>query len=87
MVARKRTGVAELDAFADRVWEERKALPFTPRWYSEEFGKGKLPGIISRLVAKRILRGYPTLVEASGKPVAQFEHTMSLDENGLVVLT
>jgi methionyl aminopeptidase len=87
MVARRRTGVSELDAFADHVWAERKTLPFTPRWYSAEFGKSKLPGIVSKLVAKRILRGYPTLVEASGKPVAQFEHTMSLDENGLVVLT
>jgi len=33
------------------------------------------------------LRAYPTLVEASGSPVAQFEHTMALDEVGLVVLT
>lgn len=87
MVARKKTGIAELDVFADRVWSERKTLPFTPRWYSTEFGKNNLPGIITRLLAKRILRGYPTLVEASGKPVAQFEHTMSLDESGLVVLT
>jgi len=87
IVARRRTGVSELDAFADHVWAERKTLPFTPRWYSAEFGKAKLPGIINKLIAKRVLRGYPTLVEASGKPVAQFEHTMSLDENGLVVLT
>jgi methionyl aminopeptidase len=87
LVARKKTGARDLDAFADRVWEERKSLPFTPRWYSEEFGKSRVQGIVSKLVAKRILRGYPTLVEASGSPVAQFEHTMSLDENGIVVLT
>ncbi len=87
MVARKKTGVSELDAFADRIWSERKTLPFTPRWYTAEFGKGRLPGLVSKLLAKRILRGYPTLVEASGKPVAQFEHTMSLSEDGLVVLT
>ena len=31
IVARKKTGTAELDAFAERVWEERKTLPFTPR--------------------------------------------------------
>jgi len=86
MVARKKTGVLELDAFAARVWEERKTLPFTPRWYSAEFGKSRVQGIVSRLVAKRILRGYPTLVEASGSPVAQFEHTMSLDEGGLLVV-
>ena len=86
VVARKKTGTPELDAFADRVWGERKTLPFTPRWYSSEFGKNRLLGIVDRLVAKRILRAYPTLVEASGSPVAQFEHTMALDESGLTVL-
>jgi len=87
IVARRKTGASELDAFADRIWDERRTLPFTPRWYLSEFGKGKIPGIITRLVAKRVLRAYPTLVEASGKPVAQFEHTMALDEDGLVILT
>jgi methionine aminopeptidase len=33
------------------------------------------------------VRGYPTLVEASGAPVAQFEHTMKLEGNSLVILT
>ena len=87
VVARKKTGAPELDAFAERVWGERKTLPFTPRWYSAEYGKAKLDAIIGKLVAKKVLRAYPTLVEASGKPVAQFEHTMALDETGLVLLT
>ncbi len=87
IAARKKTGVAELDAFSEKVWAERKGLPFTPRWYSGEFGREKLRGIIDRLVAKKVLRAYPTLVEASGSPVAQFEHTMALEEGGLVVLT
>ena len=87
IVVRKKTGTPELDAFADMVWAERKTLPFTPRWYSAEFGKEKVFGFINRLVAKRVVRAYPTLVEASGKPVAQFEHTMALDDEGLVVLT
>ena len=87
LVARKRTGTPELDAFADRIWDERKTLPFTPRWYAAEYGKGKLGPIIDRLVAKRVMRAYPTLVEASGAPVAQFEHTMALDDGGVVLLT
>jgi methionyl aminopeptidase len=87
LVARKKTGFADLDAFAERVWAERKTLPFTPRWYSSEYPREKLYGIVNRLVAKKIVRAYPTLVEASGNPVAQFEHTMALDEGGLVVLT
>jgi methionyl aminopeptidase len=87
LVARKKTGAPDLDAFADRVWAERKSLPFTPQWYSAEIGREKIQQIVSRLVAKKVLRAYPTLVEASGNPVAQFEHTMALDEEGLVVLT
>jgi len=87
MVARRRTGVPELDGFADRVWAERKTLPFTPQWYSAELGKEKVNAIITKLIGKKILRAYPVLVEASGRPVAQFEHTMALDESGLVVLT
>lgn len=87
LVARKRTGAPDVDSFADRVWNERKTLPFTPRWYSQEFGKGKVKAMLQKLVARRVARAYPTLVEASGNPVAQFEHTMALTEEGLVVLT
>lgn len=87
LVVRKRTGITELDRFADRVWEERKTLPFTPRWYSQELGRGKVKPILQKLCAKRVARVYPALVEASGSPVAQFEHTMALAEDGLVVLT
>lgn len=87
VTARKKVGSSELDAFAEKVWTERKTLPFSPRWYSAEYGREKLNGIITKLVAKKILRAYPTLVEASGNPVAQFEHTMALDESGLVLLT
>ncbi|MDG6942390.1 MAG: type II methionyl aminopeptidase [Nitrososphaerota archaeon] len=87
IVSRKKTGDHELDAFADRIWAERKTLPFTPRWYTAELGTRSVSRMVERLVAKKIVRAYPTLVEASGSPVAQFEHTMALDEGGLVVLT
>jgi methionyl aminopeptidase len=87
LVVRKKTGDAELDRFAARVWDDRKTLPFTPRWYSREFGRSRVSEILKKLVSKRVMRAYPTLVEASGSPVAQFEHTMALDDGGLVVLT
>lgn len=87
LVARRKTGTPDLDGFAERIWAERKTLPFTPQWYSKEYRGEKLRDIVNRLVAKKIVRAYPTLVEASGSPVAQFEHTMALDEEGLVVLT
>jgi methionyl aminopeptidase len=87
LVARKKTGLGDADALVEHIWNERKTLPFTVRWYSEEFGAQRVKAAISRLMAKRVVRAYPTLVEASGNPVAQFEHTMALDEGGLRVLT
>jgi len=86
LLARKTTGVKDLDEFASRVWGERKTLPFTPRWYVPVYGRERLDRIIKELMRRRLMRGYPTLVEASMKPVAQFEHTMAFD-GGLVVLT
>lgn len=87
IAAHRKTGNRGMDAFAERVWADRQTLPFTPRWYSKEFGKEKLQGIMKDLVKRRVMRSYPTLVEASRKPVAQFEHTMALAEEGLIVLT
>ena len=87
VVARKRTGDAELDAFVEAVWAERKTLPFTPRWYTGNRSPQEVDEILRKLVAKRVVKAYPTLVEASGSPVAQVEHTMALDAGGLVVLT
>ncbi len=87
LIMRKRTGVKELDDLVDRVWNARKSLPFTPRWFAKEFGRDRLPKLLAELERRRMARGYPTLVEASNSPVAQFEHTMKLEGNSLVILT
>ena len=87
LIMRKRTGVKELDALVDHIWNARKSLPFTPRWFSKDFGRERLPKLLAELESRRIVRGYPTLVEASNAPVAQFEHTMKLEGNSLVILT
>jgi methionyl aminopeptidase len=87
IAVRRKTGIQELDAFAERIWGDRRTLPFTPKWYSKDYGRDRPQRIIKELVKRRILHSYPTLVEASRKPVAQFEHTMALDETGLIVLT
>jgi len=87
IAVRRKTGVPELDSFAERVWSDRRTLPFTPKWYSKEYGKEKLQRVVMELVKRRLMHSYPTLVEASKSPVAQFEHTMALDEAGLTILT
>jgi methionyl aminopeptidase len=87
LIMRKRTGVNELDALVDHVWNLRKSLPFTPRWFTKDFGRERLPKLLAELERRRMVRGYPTLVEASDAPVAQFEHTMKLEGSSLVILT
>jgi methionyl aminopeptidase len=87
LIMRKRTGVKELDDLVDRIWNQRKSLPFTPRWFTNDFGRERLPKLLAELEKRRMVRGYPTLVEASGAPVAQFEHTMKLEGSSLVILT
>jgi methionyl aminopeptidase len=87
VLGRRRTGNKELDDFVNHVWEMRRTLPFTPRWFLEEYGPDELRSILLELIKVKVVRSYPTLVEASGNPVAQFEHTMTFDDGSLVVLT
>ena len=87
LIMRKRTGAKELDDLVDHIWNLRKSLPFTPRWLTKDFGRERLPKLLGELERRRMVRGYPTLVEASNAPVAQFEHTMKLEGNSLVILT
>jgi len=84
---RRKTGAKELDELMDMIWDARKTLPFTPRWYSGRYKEGRLLTLLKELEKRRLVHSYATLIEASGKPVAQFEHTMALDEKGLVILT
>lgn len=87
LIVRKRTGNKELDDLMDRIWNERKTLPFSPRWFNQGYKEGRLILLLKELEKRRLVHSYATLVEASGKPVAQFEHTMTIEDGGLVILT
>jgi methionyl aminopeptidase len=87
LVARKNTKDAELNRFLDTVWDKCKSLPFTIRWFQEDFPKNKLKQIVGRLVNMRLVRSYPVLVEAKKCPVAQAEHTVAVTSTGFIVLT
>ena len=88
LIIRKKTGNREMDDLLDRVWDSRKTLPFTPRWFDEYYKEGRLMQLLKELERRRLVRSYPILVEASGRPVAQFEHTMTYGDDGnIVVLT
>ena len=87
IIARKRTGSKDLDELLEMIWSRRKSLPFTPRWFGKEFEVGKLVRHLKELEARHLVRAYPTLVEQSRRPVAQFEHTIALEKDGAVILT
>ncbi|HKT22697.1 MAG TPA: M24 family metallopeptidase, partial [Nitrososphaerales archaeon] len=47
LVARKKSGTKDLDAFADMIWDERRTLPFTPQWYASEYPEGRVYDIVN----------------------------------------
>lgn len=87
LLTRKKTGDKRLDSFADIIWETRRTLPFSPRWYWNQYPKEELRKMLDRLVKMKVLRAYPDLIEAKGGFVAQFEHTIVPTSAGAVVLT
>jgi methionyl aminopeptidase len=86
LIIRKKTGDKELDDLLERLWDSRKTLPFSPRWFDEYYKDDRLMRLLKELERRRLVRSYPILVEATGKPVAQFEHTLSLDDDGKVTV-
>ena len=87
LVSRKNTKDQELNRFLEAVWAKCRSLPFTPRWFQEEFGKQKLAEIISKLMKVKLVRSYPVLVEAKKCPVSQAEHTVVVTQTGFEIIT
>ena len=87
IASRRRTGKAELDKFLDKVWNKRKTLPFALRWFTPEYSKQELEGMIGQLLKVRAVHSYPELVEANGTPIAQAENTVALTSAGPQILT
>ena len=68
------------------IWNRYKSLPFASRWIYSEFGANGLDGL-SELAKMGVIHEYPILVEVDGAPVAQFEHTVYIDQDGAVLIT
>jgi len=61
-------------------------LPFASRWIHNSWRGGDF-STFEELVSCRCVAGYPVLVEASGQPIAQAEHTILVTGSGCRVLT
>jgi len=63
-----------------------RGLPFASRWIHNSWGEGDFSAF-AELVRSHCIAGYPVLVEVTGQPIAQAEHTVLITENGCNVLT
>ncbi len=64
-----------------------RTLPFAERWLQNVVPQEHHDEAFRELLKAKTLMQYPIFVEASGKTVAQAEHTVLIVENGCVVLT
>ncbi|MGQ9530639.1 MAG: type II methionyl aminopeptidase [Candidatus Bathycorpusculaceae bacterium] len=69
------------------VEENFRTLPFAERWVKNVIPKEQHQKAFKELLTSKSIMGYPVFIEASGKPVAQAEHTVLVVEDGCVVLT
>jgi methionyl aminopeptidase len=68
------------------IKENYNTLPFCSRWIHAEFGTRGLLSL-KQIEQAGLLHHYPQLIESSGKPVAQAEHTVLLTENDKIITT
>lgn len=70
------------------IYNERRTLPFTPRWYIPEVkDQESIYRYIDALRRSKCLVEYPVLVEKEKGIVAQFEHTFVLTRKDVIVIT
>lgn len=62
-------------------------LPFASRWLQNTFSRETAKKALLDLIRNKCISAYPVLVEATGNPVAQSEHTVLVNRDGCTVLT
>ena len=66
---------------------EYRTLPFCSRWILKRFPGPEGQNTFSDLLTSRCIMSYPQLIEKSGGPVAQAEHTVVVQKDGCQVTT
>jgi methionyl aminopeptidase len=64
-----------------------RTLPFSERWLEGCVPASHHSAAFSELLSSKSLMAYPVFIEASGKPVAQAEHTVVITKEGCHVST
>jgi len=71
----------------DYIFKNFQTLPFTERWLQKVVPPDRYKQAFTELLSSKALMSYPVFVEASGKTVAQAEHTVLVTKEGCRVLT
>ena len=74
-----------VDELAVKIWNERRGLPFTPRWYLHNYSNAKQ--LVNEMVKRKIAMKYPVLAEINNSYVAQFEHTILVTKEKPLIFT
>ena len=69
------------------LYKERNKLPFSLRYLTKKFGRENVNKIISMLMKENSLYCYPVLREKSNNIVVQFEDTIIITEDEVIVTT
>ncbi len=69
------------------IQQEYRTLPFASRWVLRRFPGPEGVVAFSDLLKSRCIMGYPQLLEKTGGPVAQAEHTIIVQKDGCLVTT
>lgn len=85
----KRRSLKNMNAqqLLDYIIRNFQTLPFTERWLRGVVPSEHYKTAFSELLSAKTLMAYPVFIEASGKPVAQAEHTVLITEKGCKILT
>jgi len=87
LASRKRTKDDEADKVQEYIWNNFNMLPFALRWLLKEWEEKEARKLLDVLIKKKVVKSYAILVEASGKTVAQAEHTFIPTQTGVTVTT
>ena len=87
LASRKRTKDDEADKVQEYIWNNFNMLPFALRWLLNEWEEKEARRLLDILIKKKVVKAYAILVEASGKTVAQAEHTFIPNQTGVTVTT
>lgn len=87
LVKRKSPKNAEAKRLLKYIESRFRTLPFAERWLKNDVSLGDYRAAFLRLLSSKCLMSYPVFVEATGKWVAQSEHTVYVDKNGPVITT